>query len=343
LQEGFRVFIFVDKKRQITYNRPMNVYENVLLSTILWYQIGGHAKVVLDVFSKEDVYEALSYIKNNNISNIFVLGLGSNLLFSDAGFDGAIIRFQSQDDGKGVRLLENNILESFAGEFLDSVIQFGFEIGLIGLEWAGGLPGTVGAAVRGNVGAFGGEVKDDFIKAHCIQLLPNGDFEELTLEKSDMDFSYRQSKVKKEKLIVISAQFEMKKATQEELLQAREKYYANITYRQKKHPLDYPNCGSIFKNISKTEEVEKVVQTWPDIKPLVNDNWHGKVSMGYIIDRLGLKGQRIGNAKISEKHQNFIVNLGGAKARDVQSLIAEVEGKMNQTFGFTPEIEIEIV
>lgn len=321
----------------------MNIYENVNLSTILWYQIGGVAKVVLDVFSKEDLYEAFSYIKDNNITNIFILGLGSNLLFSDEDFDGAIIRFQSQDDGKGVRLLESNVIESFAGEFLDSAIQFGFEHELIGLEWAGGLPGTVGAAVRGNVGAFGGEIEDSFIKAHCIKLLPSGDFEEITLTQQEMEFSYRQSKVKTEKLIVVSAQFEMKKATQEELLQAREKYYANITYRQAKHPLDYPNCGSVFKNISISSEVKRIIETWPDIATLVNNNWHGKVSMGYIIDRLGIKGKQIGNAKISEKHQNFIVNLGGAKAEDVKKLIVEVEDKMEQTFGFTPEIEIEIV
>src|SRR5437868_6627683 len=101
----------------------MQIYNNVLLSTILWYQIGGIAKTVLDVSSKEDVFEALEYIRNNNETKIFVLGLGSNLLFSDEGYDGTIIRFQSQEDGMGVRFLENGIIESFAGEFLDSVIQ----------------------------------------------------------------------------------------------------------------------------------------------------------------------------------------------------------------------------
>src|SRR5690606_37673836 len=125
-----------------------------------------------------------------------------------------------------------NIIEGFAGESLDSLIQFCFENGLVGLEWAGGLPGTVGAAVRGNVGAFGGEIKDSFIKAHCLKLLLKGGYEELTLTKDEMEFAYRTSKVKKEKLIVISAQFELKIATPEELLKARETYYANILYRQ---------------------------------------------------------------------------------------------------------------
>ncbi len=326
----------------------MQIYNNVLLSTILWYQIGGVAKTVLDVASKEDLYEALSYIKDNNISKVFVLGLGSNLLFSDDGYDGVIIRFLMQEDGQGVKLLENNIVEAFAGEFLDSVIQAQFENGLVGLEWAGGLPGTVGAAVRGNVGAFGGEIKDVFVKAHCIRLEENGDFEELTLSSEEMEFSYRSSKVKTARsassvLIVVSAQFQLREGTPEELLLAHEKYFENITYRQDKHPLDYPNCGSVFKNISRPEDVARILESWNDIKEMVNDKWHGKVSMGYIIDRLGLKGREIGGAQISEKHQNFIVNKGGAKASDVKNLIVEVEKEMQKSFGIMPEVEIEIV
>jgi len=321
----------------------MQVYNNVPLSTILWYQIGGIANTVIDVSSKEDVYEALSYIKQHNITKVFVLGIGSNMLFPDEGFNGVIIRFLTQEDGMGVRLLDNNVLESFAGEFLDSVIQFGFEKRLTGLEWAGGLPGTVGAAVRGNVGAFGGEIKDSFLKAHCIWLFENGDYEEVTLDREEMEFAYRTSKVKTEKLIVLYAQFQMHSATDEELLKAREVYYANITYRQDKHPLDYPNCGSVFKNVSKKDEVQKVLTAWPDSRELVENNWHGKVSMGYIIERIGLKGKRVGNAQISEKHQNFIVNLGGARSNDVKELISQIELGMQEQLGFTPEVEIEIV
>ncbi|MFS8064520.1 MAG: UDP-N-acetylmuramate dehydrogenase [Luteimonas sp.] len=321
----------------------MQIYNNVLLSTILWYQIGGVAHTVIDVNSKESLIEALNYIKTNNLGRVFFLGLGSNLLFSDDVFDGVIIRFGSQDDGKGIRLLDDNVIEAYAGEFLDSVIQAQFELGLTGLEWAGGLPGTVGAAIRGNVGAFGGEIKDHFFKAHCVKLSENGDYEEFTLNYDDMEFAYRTSKVKKEKLIVVTAQFKFEIGSPEKLLEAHEKYFENITYRQQKHPLDYPNCGSVFKNISKNEEVDKVIEKWPDIISLVKEKWHGKISMGYVIDRLGLKGQRIGNAQISEKHQNFIVNLGGAKAHEVKGLIAEIENKVQGEFGFTPEVEIEIV
>lgn len=320
----------------------MQIYNNVLLSTILWYQIGGNANTVIDISSKEELHEALRHIEDNGISNVFVIGLGSNMLFPDEGFDGVILRFLNQKDGEGIKLVDDNTVECFAGETLDSLINFSFDNGFVGLEWAGGLPGTVGAAVRGNVGAFGGEIKDSFKKAHCIKILPHGGYEELVIDVSEMEFAYRMSKVKKEKLIVISTQFELKKGSQEELLNARETYYANIIYRQNKHPLDYPNCGSVFKNIS-GENVSKVVEKWEDVKELVDEKWHGKVSMGYVIDRLGLKGFRVGNAMISEKHQNFIVNLGGAKSNDVKEIITTVEKKVQNEFGFTPEVEIEIV
>src|SRR3990167_6799565 len=158
-----------------------------------------------------------------------------------------------------------------------------------------------------------------------------------------MEFAYRSSKVKSEHLIVVSAQFQLNAATQEELLKAREIYYANITYRQEKHPLDYPNCGSVFKNISKKEEVERILESWPDIKEFVDGKWHGKISMGYVIDRLGFKGRQIGMAQVSEKHQNFIVNKGGATASDVKNIITEIEEEMQESFGITPEVEIEIV
>lgn len=321
----------------------MQIYNNVLLSTILWYQIGGIARTVIDISSKEDLHEALKYLEEKNISDIFVIGLGSNMLFSDEGFNGAILRFLNQKDGEGIKKLSENIVESFSGETLDSLIQFSFDNGLVGLEWAGGLPGTVGAAVRGNVGAFGGEIKDNFYKAYCIKVLKHGGYEELVLNKEEMEFEYRSSLVKKEKLIVVSAQFELENGTPEKLLEAREIYYENILYRQNKHPLDYPNCGSVFKNISKKEETDKVISKWTDIKDLVKEKWHGKVSMGYIIDRLGLKGFRIGNAQISDKHQNFIINLSGAKAHEVKEIIATVEKKVQDEFGFTPEVEIEIV
>ncbi|HRN96795.1 MAG TPA: hypothetical protein PLD54_05090, partial [Candidatus Levybacteria bacterium] len=113
--------------------------------------------------------------------------------------------------------------------------------------------------------------------------------------------------------------------------------------RKERHPLEYPNCGSVFKNIRKKEDIEKVLAVYPDIKEKIEKDWYGKVSMGYLIQRLGLQGYRVGNAQISEKHALFIVNLGGATSQDVRSIINTVTEKCEETFGFTPEVEVEVV
>jgi len=319
----------------------MKILENQKLSEMFWYRIGGVARYVAQISSKEDFYETMSFIKKNNITKIFFAGTGTNLIFSDDFFDGIVLQFVPNDDG--IRNENENSLSVFAGQSLDQVINFGFDNNLIGLEWAGGLPGTVGAAVRGNVGAFGGEIKDVFIKAHCINLSDNGDYEEIILTKEDMNFSYRSSRVKSEKLIVLEALFELKRTDSEDIFYAREIYNQNIKYRKTHHPLEYPNCGSVFKNISEPSEVESVLRVWPDVEEKVRNNWHGKVSMGYIIGRLGFTGLRVGGAQISDKHQNFIVNLNNATSHDVKKIIVNIEKTVQSTFGFTPEIEVEVV
>ncbi len=318
----------------------MKVNQNVNLSEFLWYKIGGTAKYVLDVSNVHEVQESIEFIQKNNIQQVFVLGLGANLIFTLNYFDGAIIRFV-QPQGTSIRLIGEDQIEAFAGETLDDVIQFGFDHNLIGLEWAGGLPSTVGASVRGNVGAFGGEVKDLVEKVEVVDKSSN---EIKVLANQYLNFSYRESIVKKNKnLIVTSATFKFKKATNDELKIAKETYQKNIDYRKARHPLEHPNTGSVFKNIHTKENVEKVLNVFPEMIEDVEGKWHGKVSMAAVIARLGLSGFRVGNAQISQKHSNFIVNLGGAKASDVLALIETIQLKCNESINFVPEVEVEIV
>ncbi len=120
-------------------------------------------------------------------------------------------------------------------------------------------------------------------------------------------------------------------------------YNNNIEYRRIRHPLEYPNCGSVFKNIAIPEHVEKVLDVFPDLEEKIKRDWHGKVSMGYLIKRLDMSGYRVGNAMVSQKHCNFIVNLGGARSTDVLSIIKVIQEKFLETFDFVPEVEVEIV
>lgn len=318
----------------------MKIQTDVSLADILWYKIGGTAKYLLEIASQEDFLEAQNFLEEKNIESVFVIGFGSNLLFAKDYFDGAVLHIVP---AKNIRLVSENTVQAFAGETLDSVIEFGFAHNLIGLEWAGGLPGSVGAAVRGNVGAFGGEIKDVITTINAINVADSNKTIQ-QFSNSDLHFAYRSSFIKLHKeFMVISAIFTLKKASEEEVAEAKRIYQEKIAYREKKHPLDYPNCGSVFKNIHAKEEVEKVIAIYPDIQEQVNTKWHGKVSMAYLISRLGLSGLQVGQAQISPKHANFIVNLGGAKATDVLEIITIIKNKFQETFGFTPEVEVEII
>lgn len=321
----------------------MRVIYDYPLSSFLWYRIGGKAKYFVEVTSKEDIPELSEFLIKEQPKVIFICGLGSNLVFKDEDFDGAVIAVAKPEEEKPLLVTPDGLLTVFAGDTMDSAIQFAFSNGLIGLEWAGGLPGTVGAGVRGNVGAFGGEIKDS-VKEVEVLSLSEPEKGITALQNEELNFSYRHSFIKEHpELLVLSVTFSLSRGSDEDLRRARETYEKNKEYRRVNHPLEYPNCGSVFKNIKTPHHVDAVLRVWPELEEKVKKNWHGKVSMGYIIYKLGLKGYRIGNAQISEKHCNFIVNLGGAKASEVRSIIGEVQRRCYELFGFRPEVEVEIV
>lgn len=321
----------------------MKVIKDAQLSEILWYRIGGTAKYLLKCFSEEDVLEAVGFIKKEKVQKHIVVGLGSNLLFTDEYFDGVVIQIYANDYSKSIRIIGKDIVEVFAGVELDRVIKFAFDHNLIGLEWAGGLPGTVGAAIRGNVGAFGGEISQSFSSAKILDVSSQKPVVR-SLNRRDIKFSYRTSTIKKNPhMVVQSVQFKLKKVSDADLGKARTTYFSNIEYREQKHPLEFPSTGSAFKNVNDPNDVKCVLSVFPDLEQEVKIKWHGKVSMGYLIKRLDLSGFKIGNAQISNKHSNFIVNLGGASFNDVTSIITKVQETFQDEFGFTPELEVEIV
>jgi len=323
-------------------SRDMIKHENFPLSSLLYYKIGGTARYLLEASSREDLQEAMEYVASNRIDRLMVVGLGSNLLFPDGLFDGAVIRIAAGPLPQ-LRDLGNGLVEAFAGESLDDVITFGFQSGYAGLEWAGGLPGTVGAAIRGNVGAFGGELKDFLVSAELLARSEAG-YEIRQLSNEELCFAYRDSAVKRDrKLVVSSGLFGLRPTSGVDLESAKQRYHSNIDYRNRNHPMEFPTCGSVFKNIARREEVERILAVWPDARENVDGRWHGKVSMGYAIKRFGLSGYRIGGAQISPKHNNFIVNLGDARFSDVYGLIEKVKREFSAAFGFVPEPEVEIV
>lgn len=324
----------------------MDIYNTFPLSKILFYKIGGIAKFVLKIESKEDLISAFDFIQKNNPhafgKKILPVGLGSNLLVADGFFDGAVIWF-AKPKNQSIKILEKGIVKAFASETLDDVIQFSFKNNLKGLEWAGGLPSTVGGAIRGNVGAFGGEIKDNVYKIEAFEIGENG-ITSKEFTNSQLNFSYRNSLIKqKNNLIISSVFFKLAPSNKQGIGKAKKIYSANIEYRNKNHPATFPSCGSVFKNIIKKDEVEKILNVWPDIKEQVVNKWYGKVALGYVIKRLGFSGLKVGGAEVSAQHANYIVNSNNAKFNDVVSIIEKIKDKFNEVFGFFPELEVEII
>lgn len=325
----------------------MDVYKDFPLSEVLYYRIGGKAKFVLKIQNKEDLLQALNFVQKEKVKRVLPVGLGSNLLFSDDFFDGAVFWFPREEskgkDNGQIKLKSDNLIEAFSSVLLDDLIQFSFKSKLIGLEWAGGLPSTVGGAIRGNAGAFGSEIKEivEEVDMYDISIYHTGI---RTLKKKDLRFSYRDSLIKRDKnLLIVSARFKLQRATLEEVEKAKEVYKDHIEYRKKNNPLEYPSCGSVFQNMTTKDKVEIIVYKWPDIASLVRDKWHGKVSMGYVIKRLGFSGFQIGGAEVSEKHANYILNKNHAKFTDVIAIIEKIKEKFYQEFDFYPEPEVEII
>ncbi len=318
----------------------MKISENVPFSKITFYEIGGIARTVISCDSSQAVFDALEFIKRNNFKKILVLGMGANILLPDNGFDGVVLHLR----GVGQDIHENNEqqITAFAGESMEDLIDFSLKRKLTGLEWAGGLPSSIGGAIRGNAGAFGSEIKDSLYSIEAVNLDDTG-FKVKRFFSKDLSFSYRHSFLKDNpKWLVLRGTFQLKNATNDELMIAKEQCRQNILYRKNNHPMEYPSCGSVFKNIIKREEVEKVISIWPDVGELSKNKWHSKISMGYVIKRLGFSGMRIGGAQVSEKHTNYIVNINHAKSKDVQQIISKIRQEFQRVFTFSPELEVVI-
>lgn len=320
----------------------MKILQDAPLFQHLWYQIGGDAKYILQCENREDILEAVEFIKRQNIARVVVCGIGSNIIFADAYFDGAVIQIM-QSENQDIHITNEGYIEAFAGVPTKDVALFAFAHKRVGFEWAGGLPGTIGAAVRGNAGAYGGEIKDILVSATILDY--SGTTPEVKiLSNKELQFVYRGSLVKYQKgLIVVSAQFRLPEGTDAQLKDAVALYDDHIANRKAKHPLEYRNCGSVFKNVRDPEQIKKVLEVYPELQDDVDQKWYGKVAMASLIEKLGLKGYRVGNAQISEKHALFIVNLGDAKASDVLAIIKKVQDTFQEKFGFVPEPEVEII
>ncbi len=283
-------------------------WQNISLSKFTTWKIGGPAEWFAEPNSLEEIRNLISWANQYQIP-IKVIGAGSNLLVSDKGIDGLVICLKHFHGYKLDK--KHGILEANSGEGLPRIAGLVAKAGLSGLEWAVGIPGTIGGATIMNAGAQGGCIGDQLISTFVLPLDGGKPF---SFTKKDLDMSYRQTLLQGEEFVVISSKFHLQPGGDPKEITA--KTVNNLNQRKSTQPYEWPSCGSVFRN----PEPRKA---------------------GEIIEKLGFKGYKQGGAEISKKHANFIVNTGTATAKDITTLITHITTCVKDVYGISLQTEVK--
>lgn len=270
------------------------------------FKIGGNADIFIRPRKEDELIFAVDAARREDVP-YFICGKGSDLLVSDGGIEGAVICL---DKMRGISI-DGVTVTASAGQSVQSFCTALCKAGLSGLEFAYGIPGTVGGAVYMNAGAYGGEIKDRIVSAEYLD--KSGEIREITAQ--DMHLSYRKSVFQENDGVILSATFRFECGEPEKILEEMNGYLAR---RKAKQPLTMPSAGSVFR------------------RPEGN-------FAGTLIEKSGLKGERCGGAMVSEKHAGFIVNAGGATSKDVKTLIEKIQKKVFDDSGVALVREIIFV
>ena len=288
---------------------PPELRQGVSLQEFTTWRVGGPAEWFAEPADGAQLVALARWARARQLP-LRVIGAGSNLLIADQGLAGLTVcirRLQgSRVDG------ESGVVEAEAGEPIPTLARKVARAGLHGLEWAVGIPGTVGGAAVMNAGAQGG-CTAEWLDSVLV-LDPSGSGESLRLRAPDLDFDYRHSRLQQEPLLVLSARFQLEPGHDPAAVSARTS--ANLHSRTSTQPYQQPSCGSVFRN----PEPEKA---------------------GRLVESLGLKGTRIGGAEVSPLHANFIVNTGGATAADIDALIKLVQQRVWESTGINLHPEVK--
>jgi len=288
---------------------PPELRQGVSLQEFTTWRVGGPAEWFAEPADGAQLIALARWARERQLP-LRVIGAGSNLLIADQGLAGLTVcirRLQgSRVDG------ESGVVEAEAGEPIPTLARKVARAGLHGLEWAVGIPGTVGGAAVMNAGAQGG-CTAEWLDSVLV-LDPSGSGESLRLRATDLDFDYRHSRLQQEPLLVLSARFQLEPGHDPAAVSARTS--ANLHSRTSTQPYQQPSCGSVFRN----PEPEKA---------------------GRLLESLGLKGTRIGGAEVSPIHANFIVNTGGATAADIDALIKLVRQRVWESTGIDLHPEVK--
>jgi len=288
---------FLDED-ELKFNEPMKNH--------ISFKVGGPCDIMVIPKSKENLIKSLELIKKYNVP-YFVIGKGSNLIVKDGGFRGVILKLTGLDY---ILVRENKIIAG-GGASLSNTAREALLNSLKGMEFASGIPGTVGGAVAMNAGAYGGEIKDIIEWAECV----DENLKLIKLTRDELNLSYRHSRVQDENLVVVEACFNLEKGNYDEIRGCMEDLNRR---RLEKQPLNYPSAGSTFKRPP-------------------------GYFAGKLIEDAGLKGYRFGGAMVSEKHAGFVINYDNATASDILEVIKHVQKTVYEKFGVNLETEVKII
>ena len=284
----------------------LNLKENVRMKDYTSFKVGGKADLLITPQNKKSLAKALKFISHTNIP-FFVLGSGSNIIVSDKGYRGIVVHLEDLNKVE----IKNKQIIAQTGISLSNLANKAKEAKLTGLEFASGIPGSLGGALFMNAGAYGGEMKD--VVESVLAVNYKGDFQKIDAET--LNLSYRDSLLQKENLIAVEATITLEHGEKEKISSKMKELNKK---RKLKQPLDWPSAGSIFKRPK-------------------NDY------AGRLIEKAGMKGYNIGDAQVSKKHAGFIINKGQATAKEIKELIETVRNKVYEKSGIHLEIEPKFI
>lgn len=306
------------------------VQENIPLAPYTTFKIGGEARYFYIAKTADEIKQAVKVAKESKLP-YYIIGNGSNILVSDGGFGGLIIKIKNQE----IKITGNEI-SAGAGVMLANLVGEAAKEGLTGLEWMAGIPGTIGGAIYGNAGAFGGSLGE---KIETVEVFDPDGLATKLMNRKECEFAYRGSIFRKNKYIILGAVFKLEKgdpAIISGLIKDNIKKRSHL-------PKGYPSAGSVFKNplIAENQKAyENMLKKFPEAEKFKAT---GKIPAGWLTEEYGLLGKKIGGAMIAKDHGNFILNAGGAKAEDVIMLTGLIKEKIRVKFGIQLEEEIQYV
>ena len=285
------------------------VQKDIILAPFTSFGIGGPAKYFFAANSPTDIVRAVRAARDFRLK-FFILGGGSNILFDDLGYNGLIIK-----DECNRFILRDNEFSAQSGAVVDKMVDSAMEAGLVGLEYAAGIRGTIGGAVYGNAGAFGHAINEILTGA----VLYTHDNKIVVVNNDHFKFAYRKSSLSDSGDVVLSVKLTLKHGDRQKIAEIVNE---RRQFRRDRHPIGLGSAGSVFKNLRTLEDPTNVVPA------------------GKILEESGVRGMKEGDAAIFEKHCNIVVNLGRATSRDVKALVARMEEAARAKFGIDLKREI---